>query len=267
MRHLPSLALVVAVATMSVTPVALHAATTNPFDVRVRGHVIPVQVYPAAAGTTPRGTIFMGSGDAGWVGLGVELSEDLSKDGYTVVGINVRRYLQNFRIGESHLTVEDVPGDYAEVERFLLSQKVITAPVIMAGVSEGAALAVLAASAPKNHQWISGVITLGLPRTAELAWRWMDVMSFVTKNDPDEPEFEPAQFIAAVSPLPLLMLQSTKDEFVPERDFRMFEQTAAMPKQLVLIDASNHRFTDKKPELKSKLRAGLDWLKTPTGDK
>lgn len=258
MRSLPALALLICVSTATVL-----AANTNPFDVRVRGKVIPVQVYPAAADQTPKGTIFMGSGDAGWVGLGVELAEDLSRDGYTVVGINVRRYLQAFRIGKGHLTTSDVPADYAEVARFLVEQKAISTPVIMAGVSEGAALAVLAASSPANHAWISGVITLGLPRTAELAWRWMDVMSFITKNDPDEPSFEPAEFIGGVSPLPLLMIQSRKDEFVPERDFRMFEQVAASPKQLVLIDASNHRFTDRKPELKNQLRAGLAWLKTP----
>jgi pimeloyl-ACP methyl ester carboxylesterase len=258
MRTLPALALLIAawVATLA-------AATTNPFDVRVRGKVISVQVYPAAADQTPKGTSFMGSGDAGWVGLGVDLSEDLARDGYTVVGINVRRYLQAFRVGTGHLTTRDVPGDYAEVERFLVEQNAITTPVIMAGVSEGAALAVLAASAPANHAWISGVITLGLPRTAELAWRWRDAMSFITKRDADEPFFEPAQFIAGVSPLPLLMIQSRNDEFVPERDFRMFEQAAAAPKQLVLIDASNHRFTDRKPELKSQLRAGLAWLKLP----
>lgn len=258
MRTLPALVLLVCASAAT-----LAAANTNPFEVRVRGKVIPVQVYPAAADHTPKGTIFMGSGDAGWVGLGVELAEDLSRDGYTVVGINVRRYLQAFRVDGKHLTTDDVPGDYAEVERFLVEQKAITPPVIMAGVSEGAALAVLAASAPANHAWISGVITLGLPRTAELAWRWMDAMSFITKHDVDEPSFEPAQFIAGVSPLPLLMIQSRRDEFVPERDFRMFEQTAAAPKQLVLIDASNHRFTDRKPELKNQLRAGLAWLKTP----
>lgn len=43
----------------------------------------------------------------------------------------------------------------------------------------------------------------------------------------------------------------------------MFEQVAAAPKQLVLIDASNHRFTDRKPELRNQLRAGLVWLKAP----
>lgn len=239
------------------------AAATIPFDIPIRGKTITVEVYPASNPKAPKGTVFMGSGDAGWVGLGVELAEDLSRDGYTVVGINVRRYLQTFRTRTSHLTTADVPADYAEIARYLTQQGFVTPPVIISGVSEGAALAVLAASAPANHQWINGVITLGLPRTAELAWRWADAMSFITKKDCDEPSFEPAKFIAAVAPLPLWMIQSRKDEFVPERDFRMFEQVASSPKQLVLIDASNHRFTDRKPELKNQIRAGLAWLKAP----
>ena len=56
------------------------------------------------------------------------------------------------------------------------------------------------------------------------------------------------------------MLQSRKDEFVPERDFRMFEQILRRPSGKLLIDASNHRFTDRRPELKSQIRAGLAWI-------
>ncbi len=166
-----------------------------------------------------------------------------------------------FRVSAtSHLTTEDVPRDYGEIARFLTQQRLLTPPVIVAGVSEGAALSVLAASSPANHKWINGVITLGLPRTAELAWRWADAMSFITKKDCDEPSFEPATFVAGIAPIPLLMIQSRNDEFVPERDFRMFEQIPSSPKQLVLIDASNHRFTDRRPELKTQIRAGLVWL-------
>jgi len=62
----------------------------------------------------------------------------------------------------------------------------------VAGVSEGAALAILAA-ARVNHSWVSGVMTLGLPASAELAWRWKDALSWITKQDSAEPSFEPAQ--------------------------------------------------------------------------
>ena len=35
---------------------------------------------------------------------------------------------------------------------------------------------------------------------------------------------------------------------------------AIRPKHLVLIDASNHRFTDRLPELKQQVIAGLAWI-------
>jgi len=32
----------------------------------------------------------------------------------------------------------------------------------------------------------------------------------------------------------------------------------------VLIDASNHRFTDRRPELKAQMLAGLAWIRHPS---
>jgi hypothetical protein len=132
--------------------------------------------------------------------------------------------------------------------------------VIVSGLSEGAALAVLAASASQNHSWIRGVITMGLPPTAEIGWRWSDFTSWITKRDPNEPMFAPKDFIAEVAPVPLFMIQSTTDEYVTEADYRLFERLAGEPKRLVLIPASNHRFTDRKKELKEALLAGLGWI-------
>ena len=66
--------------------------------------------------------------------------------------------------------------------------------------------------------------------------------------------------IGQVSPLPIWMIQSRRDEYVKEADYRRFEAAARPPKQLVLIDASNHRFTDRLPELKQQVMAGLAWI-------
>jgi pimeloyl-ACP methyl ester carboxylesterase len=135
-------------------------------------------------------------------------------------------------------------------------------------MSEGAALAVLAASDPRNHDWIDGVITMGIPPTAELAWRWTDMGAWITKRDADEPSFAPADVIGAVSPVPLYMIQSSKDEYVPKAEYERLNAAARDPKKLVLIDASNHRFTDKRPELRAAYAAGLRWVaqqRTPKG--
>jgi type IV secretory pathway VirJ component len=245
-------ALVVLVA----TPAMAHESIAIP----IRGHTVTVAYYRCAAGGTPKGTIIIGSGDVGWVGLGSELAEFLSDEGYVTVGINVREYLEMFSVGTSHVTPDDVASDYATIATTLRGRGLLPAPVIVSGVSEGAAMAVLAGAAPGNHAWIRGVMTLGLPPTAEMAWHWKDAATWITKKDAEEPSIAPKDFVAMVAPLPLWMIQSTKDEYVTPADYAAIDRMAQAPKQLTLIAASNHRFTDQKPELHKQVLAGLAWI-------
>jgi alpha-beta hydrolase superfamily lysophospholipase len=237
---------------------ASTAAASERVEIAVRGKTLTIEIY-APRGTS-RGTILMGSGDVGWVGLAASMAEDLSAQGFFVIGINVRQYLSLFTSGQSHLQPADVPGDYRLIIDTLKQSRHVGAPIIMSGVSEGAALAVLAASDPANHGWIDGVITMGLPPTAELAWRWTDAGAWITKRDANEPSFAPKDVIATVSPIPLHMIQSTKDEYVSKAEWEQLLGAAREPKKQVLIDASNHRFTDKRAELGAAYAAALDWI-------
>ena len=191
-----------------------------------------------------RGTVIMGSGDVGWVGLAVTASEFLVERGYVVAGVNVRRYLSTFTSGTDHVSVDQIAQDYRTFAQYLKSRQLLRDPVTISGVSEGAALAVAAGAASANHDWVDGVLTMGLPPTAELAWHWSDVATWITRKDPNEPSFAPADVIVAIAPKPLWMVQSTRDEYVSEADYRRFDAIARAPKRLVLIDAANHRFTD-----------------------
>jgi type IV secretory pathway VirJ component len=242
--------------------IGVSAAASERLAITLRGKPLTLELYRPAQ-LVPRGTVFMGSGDVGWVGLGVDLAEFLQKQGYFVVGINVRQYLSAYTSGAAHVSTAEVPADYAAIAALLRDRHLWWDPVIVAGVSEGAALAVLAGSSAANHTWIKGVITMGLPPSAELAWRWTDVASWITKKDPNEPSFEPKGFLAGIAPIPLWMIQSTKDEYVTPADYRAFEAAALAPKRLVLISASNHRFTDKLPDLRAQCLAGLAWIEKP----
>jgi alpha-beta hydrolase superfamily lysophospholipase len=234
------------------------ARAAEKVDVSVRGKALTLTIYMSRLQS--RGTIVMGSGDVGWVGLAESMAEDLSAQGYTVVGINVRQYLAAFTSGRSHVEPTQVPADYRFMVDTLKQSRRLDPPIIMSGVSEGAALAVLAASDPANHGWIAGVITMGLPPTAELAWRWSDAGAWITKHDANEPSFAPKDVIASVSPVPLCMIQSTKDEYVPQVEWERLLSIAREPKKQILIDASNHRFTDKRPELGAAYTASLAWI-------
>jgi len=237
------------------------AAAGDPLTLHLRGKTITVHVYRPSG--SAKGTVIMASGDVGWVGTGVSLAKLLSTEGFIVIGVNVRQYLARFTTKTSHLLVTDPPSDYREMSTLLQHHGLLVQPVVLSGVSEGAALAVLAASAPENHEWVRGVITLGLPPTAELAWKWRDFTSWITKADAKEPSFAPKDFIASVSPVPLVMIQSTKDEYVPEAEYRLLEQTARNPKKLVLIDARNHRFGGRRPELHRAVFDALEWIRQP----
>jgi alpha/beta superfamily hydrolase len=251
------------IALLAWVPRADAAWTEN---LSIRGQTITLTIYtpPAAAKGqpqgAPRGTIFMGSGDVGWVGLAASMAEELSAQGYTVVGINARQYLSKFTSGKQHVQPSEVPADYRTIADWLKEKRLLLRPVVMSGVSEGAGLAVLAAADTRNHAWIDGVITIGLPATSELAWRWTDVGSWITKRDADEPSFAATDYLAAVAPLPLYMIQSKKDEYVTPADHARFRTVAKDPKRQILIDASNHRFTDRRAELSTAYNAGLDWI-------
>jgi len=237
-----------------------YATAEQHVDFLLRGKPLTISVYRAAR-AQPLGTIFMGSGDVGWVGLAVDMAEYLSDKGYTVIGINVRQYLGAFTSGKTTLKASEPAGDYDSLFQFLTVRKLVTPPVFVSGVSEGAALAVLAGAGTKSRSWVNGVMTMGLPPTAELGWRWSDFTSWLTKKDSDEPMFMPKEFVPAVAPLPLCMIQSTKDEYVTEADYRLFERVARDPKKLVLINASNHRFTDRRKELQVEVLGCLAWMR------
>lgn len=258
-----SLVIAVALVTCAIPPRILGAASAvwslETIDCPLRGRTLTLTIYHPVG--TPKGTIFMGSGDVGWVGLGVTMSAFLADRGYRVVGVNTRQYLSVFTIGKQHLTVDDIPRDFAAIRTLLESRHLMSRPTIFSGVSEGAAIAVLAASSKENHAWVDGVVTMGVPMVAELAWRWKDAVTWFTKADANEPSFSALDFVARVSPLPLVMIQSTRDEYVSAADYRKFEATAQSPRKLVLIDASNHRFTDRQEQLRIEMLSALSWIK------
>jgi hypothetical protein len=258
-RLLAPVAEVFVLAALVVTAAPAHAAADLHLDFALRGKTLSIPVY-RPAGTERRGTILMASGDVGWVGLAVDLSEYLSDRGYQVIGINSRQYLGAFTSGKKTLAPADIQADYHTLIEFLEARKLVVPPVIVSGVSEGAALSVLAGSWPANHDWVAGVMTMGLPPTAELGWRWTDFTSWITAKDSGEPMFAPKEFVPSVAPVPLCMIQSTKDEYVQEADYRLFEKVAGEPKKLVLIDASNHRFTDRRPDLQREILSCLAWM-------
>jgi hypothetical protein len=158
------------------------------------------------------------SGDGGWVHFGFDVVGFLVSDGYFVVGFDAKVYLSAFTTGSEALSVDDVLCDYAALVDY--AAKGGTGRPVLVGVSEGAGLSVLAATAPAVQPCIAGVVALGLPDRNELGWRWRDSIIYLTRKTPDEPTFSARELAARVSPVPLAAIHSTRDEIVPLPEYR-----------------------------------------------
>ena len=243
------------VVTSLLLPLGASAASPATEHLTIRGQEQSLRVYGARGGPVA----VVASGDGGWIHLGPYVAEFLAGKGYFVVGLDSKAYLSSFTRGDKTLSTTDVPGDFAVLVDY--ASRGEDAPPVLFGVSEGAALAVLAATSDSTKSKVAGVVALGLPDHAELGWRFRDSMIYFTKGVPNEPLFSTAEIIGKVAPLPVVAIHSTKDEFVSVDEVTRVMGRALEPKQLWLIEADNHRFSGKEQDLNQKLMDAIAWIK------
>jgi alpha-beta hydrolase superfamily lysophospholipase len=234
---------------------APDASTQTLRHLIIRGHVQQLQLYGPADGTP----VVVASGDGGWIYLGPHVAELLAARGFFVVGFDVKAYLAGFTTEAATLRPADEPGDFRALAD-LASAETGQKPILI-GVSEGAGLSVLAAADPESKSAFGGVVGLGLPDHNELGWRWKDSLIYLTHRPPNEPGFSSASLVTAVAPLPLALLQSSHDEFVPLAETQHILARASEPKRLWVIDAVNHRFSSNISEFDARLMEAIAWVR------
>jgi dienelactone hydrolase len=226
-------------------------------SITLRGNDQQLYLYGSRGGVP----VILSSGDLGWAGLVTHVAEFLSNHGYFIVGFNSRAYLSSFTTKTSALKPQDVPLDYKALIDF--GARDGSSRPILAGVSEGAGLSVLAATDPEVRTAVRGVLGLGLPDQNELGWKWQDFTIWITKKTPNEPSFMVEDIIARMSPAPLAEIHSTHDEFLPLEQAKAIFARAGEPKKMWVIEAANHRFSNNRVELNRVLLEALEWIKNP----
>jgi dienelactone hydrolase len=237
------------------TPVTGYAQASVKFNLRGKEQQLSL------CGPKTGSPILLSSGDLGWAGLVEHVAEFLCAQGYYVVGVNSKAYLESFTGKTGALKPEEVPQDYLQLMRFAGQGK--AAKVILAGISEGAGLSVLAATHQEVKPAIQGILGLGLPDQNELGWRWQDFTIWITKGVPNEPSFMVEDIIDKIGPIPLAEIHSTHDEFLPLDQAKALFARAKEPKRMWVIEAANHRFSNNRPELDRRMIEALAWIMNP----
>jgi len=224
--------------------------------ISIRGKLQQLVLY----GTRGNPPIVLSSGDLGWAGLVEHVAEFLSGRGYFIVGVNSKAYLSSFTTKTSALNPQDVPRDYLALIDF--ARQGNSAKPLLAGVSEGAGLSVLAATEASIKAGISGILALGLPDQNELGWKWQDFTIWITKRSPNEPSFMVEDIIQRISPTPLAEIHSSHDEFLPLEQAKAMFSRASEPKRMWVIEAANHRFSNNRDGLDLRILEALRWIET-----
>src|SRR5690349_7999390 len=148
-------------ATLTLASILPFGATDTLRTVSLGGHEQKLHMYGPETGRP----VILASGDGGWMHLAPHLAALLASRGYFVIGLDARSYLSSGGAKQA-LTTHAIASDYAALlSMFAAGDR----RVILAGVSEGAGLSVVAGSDPNNQSRIAGVMTFGLGERNELA--------------------------------------------------------------------------------------------------
>jgi hypothetical protein len=233
---------------------ALSRSPSSRETLLIRGRDQSLYLYGS-----PRGDpVIVSSGDGGWIHLAPHVAEFLASHGLFVVGFDVKAYLSSFTSSTATLRIDEEPRDYRVLADFA-TRKTGRKPILI-GVSEGAGLSVLAATDPGTKPAVRGVVALGLPNLNELAWRWKDMMIYLTHRAPDEPGFQVASIVDRVAPIPLAAIHSTHDEFISAAEVARVLDRAGDPKRLWIVNASNHQFSDNLEAFDRQLLEAIAWV-------
>jgi type IV secretory pathway VirJ component len=235
-------------------------ASARPTSVAVTldGKVQTLTAYRVERATQ---AVILSSGDLGWAGFVVDVAQFLAGQNVAVLGFDSKAYLESFTVGSSHVDPARVPVHFEMLAATAARTLGIDAAPVLIGISEGAGLSVMAAADASRQARFRGVIVLGLPGATELGWRaWRDWTTWVTKQNPAEPMAESMAFVGRLAPMPFVSIQSMRDEFVPLETAKALFAATKEPKRLYLIDASNHRFSDKRDEVHARILEALRWI-------
>jgi dienelactone hydrolase len=229
--------------------------------VTVRGQQFTVHFYrPRTAGAAI--PAIYACGDGGWRGLAPRTAEQLAHQGFAVAGIDSKVYLRNFSSTQNPLTIETLASDYAAIARVLREYANADphSPVYVYGWSLGAGFAIAVGSDVGTRANWAGIVAIGLPAQNQLVSGLG--ANHANLRDPGNSRFgfRSTDVMSGLSPVPLVLIESTSDTASPQKVGKALFDAARDPKQYVLIKAANHRFSGARNEFYNALANAMTWI-------
>jgi hypothetical protein len=229
-------------------------------------HDRPLQIYLSKPKQVLSGQplILYATGDGGWRGSDRAVFEQMSHWDYPLAGFSSKAYLKNLGYGANSTTPTKLAQDYS---RLIASAKVYLGlaswtRTILVGVSRGAGLAVIAAGQKELQPQLAGVLAIGLTKEEESV-RGDNIRKGQSPEALPRREsvaVDTYSYLASLSGLPVSVIQSTHDHYLPAGEARKLFGRETGLRQFHAIEASNHTFGGARELLYREMKSSLSWI-------
>lgn len=257
----------VALCLIVVVPCVLMAAGNRPYDERredlkFANHSIGLWCAKPTNPRPPTFLVIFASGDGGLHGVSKAIYNHMAEQGHYVAAYSSREALSQVKSTGKFLTFAEAAAAVTtlvrEAKRLLDLPE--STPTIVTGNSRGASMVVFAAGEPSVKSQICGAVAMALTRESD----------YVTPPAPAERDAHiklddkggvllyPA--LDRLGSIPIAVIQSTKDSYVPAAESRQLMGPDTPTRRLYTVQASNHSFGGARDQLLHDLDEALGWI-------
>ncbi len=208
-----------------------------------------------------RPLIILVSGDGGWRPSERVVFEGLVRAGYEVAGLNAHAYLHH--LGFRRAATDQVAWDLVRVGAFAESSLGLPdgAPFILAGVSRGAGLTVTAAAHRPLRGRLVGLLAVALTGEEEYVFQRHRNRHAWDGGDGDKaPRVDPYVSLARLGPLPVAVIQSTQDGYLPASEARRRFGPDTPWRRFVAVEADGHSFNGARDTMEQEAERAIAWI-------
>lgn len=206
--------------------------------------------------------VLFASGDGGLHWTSKTVYKHMAERGYYVAAFSSGEALATTNRSGAGITIAEFTADIAALMhggKHTLGLPESTTTVVT-GLSRGASMVVLAGAQPALQPSLAGGVAIALTRESDYG-----------KASPPAPGEDGLQLdergrilvyplIERFGSVPLAVIQSTRDSYVPSAESRQLMGPDTPTRRLIEIEARNHSFRGSKDEMLRKVDAALEWI-------
>ena len=223
---------------------------------------IDVTYVKPAAPRSPAVLVVFATGDAGWFGASGQVFEHMAQKGYYLAGFDSRSVVApNRKTGERN-SISD--AGLALEAMFDHAKRALGLPetthVIVTGDSRGATMVIFAAAEKHVRDGVRGAVAIALTREVD----YLDAPPPAERNPAiqvdDEGRIQIYPVLSHLDTIPIAVIQSTHDRYVPSAESRRLMGPDTPMLRLYEVKARNHGFDGGRDHLLADLDDALSWI-------